>query len=459
MKLVSPCLSVFSVVSIFVVGFLLVPLPTLAQERVTFTRDVAPILFSQCVPCHRPNGPAPFPLLTYMDAKRRAEQIALVTKNRTMPPWKADSGKPDSGHQEYLDRRVLTEKQIATLQTWAESGAAEGDKNGLPPSPRFRDDWRLGKPDLVVTMPKPYTLNSDTQHIYRSFVIPLPNVGPKWLRGIEFRPSNPQVVRQATLFLDTSGAARQREAQSGGAGYADFNSGLGNSVNSVCDWTTGVTPRLLPDGVAVRVERNADLVLQLRFRPTGKPETEQSQIGLYFAKSPPRGVPSTIHLGAGEYYLQPGKTSVMTDSLTLPVPVRALSIVPNLHAIGTLAKVTAKLPDGAERILLSISDWDSEWRRPYGFAKPLSLPAGTTLTMELRFDNTTKNPRNPKPEIVRANLRHLEDMASLWITVVSEQAIDRRKLEGAISHPGRQPRVVETGTYLRDPSQRPSPRR
>src|SRR5438128_1744236 len=74
----------------------------------TFNKEIAPILIQNCASCHRPAEVAPFSLLSYQDAQKRAEQIALVTQNRTMPPWKADS------HGEFRNERRLTDDQIRT---------------------------------------------------------------------------------------------------------------------------------------------------------------------------------------------------------------------------------------------------------------------------------------------------------------------------------------------------------
>jgi mono/diheme cytochrome c family protein len=123
---------------------------------VTFSKDVAPIVFDHCGVCHHPNGSAPFSLLTYPAARQRATQIAAVTKNRVMPPWKSEPGYGD-----FVGHRPLSDEEIAVVQRWLADGAPEGDPRDLPPLPRWTDGWQLGTPDLVVTLAQPYVLPAE----------------------------------------------------------------------------------------------------------------------------------------------------------------------------------------------------------------------------------------------------------------------------------------------------------
>src|SRR5687768_13366969 len=110
-------------------------------QDVTFNRDIAPILFERCSPCHRQDGAAPFSLLTFADAPPRARQIAAVTRTRYMPPWK-----PEPGHGDFARARRLTDREIGLIQHWVEAGAVEGPRSNLPPPPQpARDAWQLGR--------------------------------------------------------------------------------------------------------------------------------------------------------------------------------------------------------------------------------------------------------------------------------------------------------------------------
>ena len=424
----------------------------------TFNADIAPILFARCASCHRPGQVAPFPLLTYADASRRAQQIAIVTTSRYMPPWKPEPIQPELVNASH---RRLTTHEIALLKAWANTGMREGDPKKLLPHPRFTDDWTRGKPDLIVTMPKPYTLTADTIDVYRSFVIPTVLSEDKWIQAVEFRPSNRRIVRDAVLYSDISGTARKLEAGSGAVGYSEFTAGMEPITNgSFTDWSPGAAPFSLPAGFAERLPKGADLVLQLRFRPDGRKETEQTQIGLYFAPrtSPtissvkvPILTPAKLLLGTTELYLQPGKKATVTDAVILPCAVHLLKLAPHLHATGRTLTVKADLPDGSHRSLLTISDWDINWRESYVFAAPMLLPAGTKITFEATFNNTADNPRNPHspPHRIGPSLECQEEMATLGLIVVPIHSADQSTLAKALQAMPHRPAIVETGAYIR----------
>src|SRR5712691_4136080 len=165
------------------------PSPAAAQPRLTFNKDIAPIVWTRCASCHRPGEIGPFSLLTYDDVRRRAAQIATVTRRRIMPPWK-----PEAGKGEFQDERRLTDRELESLQQWIASGAPEGDAADLPPIPNWKDGWRLGIPDVVVRMPEPYNVPADGPDVFRTFVIPIPVAAPRYVRAVEFRPGNARVV-------------------------------------------------------------------------------------------------------------------------------------------------------------------------------------------------------------------------------------------------------------------------
>ena len=243
----------------------------------TFTKDIAPIIFSNCSSCHRPGGAASFSLLSYTDVKSRARLIASATTRRFMPPWK-----PEPGVGAFVDVRRLSDAQIATIQQWVDHGTPEGDAASLPPAPKFSSDWRLGPPDLVLTMDRPYTLRAGGDDMYRHFVIPIQIPATRYIKAWEFRPGNPHVVHHATMQIDRTGASRQFDAQDPEPGYEGL---IAHSVSSpdgyFLDWAPGHTPYTAPPGMSIPLEPASDLVLMLHLRPSGKPETVQASIALY----------------------------------------------------------------------------------------------------------------------------------------------------------------------------------
>ncbi len=138
------------------------------QRAPTFNRDIALVVFAKCMSCHREGEVAPFPLTNYDEVQRRARQIALVTKQRIMPPWK-----PAPGHGEFEDDRSLTEEQIALFQAWLDAGKPEGDPADLPPAPKFHSGWRFGQPDMVLKLATPFPVPAEGKDIYVHFVFPM----------------------------------------------------------------------------------------------------------------------------------------------------------------------------------------------------------------------------------------------------------------------------------------------
>src|SRR5262245_9610729 len=148
------------------------------SQQITFNKHIAPILFANCAACHHTGGAGPFGLIEYQEVKKRARQIVTVTGSRYMPPWL-----PEPGYGEFADTRRLSEEQIGTIRRWVEQGMIEGDKSDLPPAPSFNDAWQLGRPDLIVEMPQPYTLPAGTTDLFRNFVIPLPITKTRYVRA------------------------------------------------------------------------------------------------------------------------------------------------------------------------------------------------------------------------------------------------------------------------------------
>lgn len=395
----------------------------------TFTEHVAPIIFQHCASCHRPGEIGPFPLLTYDDVRKRARQIAEVTTTKFMPPWHAEAG-----HAELLNPRVLTEQQIATLRRWHESGAPEGDLRKLPQRPAFTEGWQLGKPDLIVKMDRPFKLYAEGKDIYRNFVFPLNLPEDKFVRAIEFRPGARSIVHHALFFLDDTGAAREADAADPEPGYEDKGKAM-RQFTAVGGWAVGSNVRALPDGFAYRYPRSADLVVQTHFHPTGKAEEELTTVGLYFTDQPKRsfvgvqlppafGEISGIDIPAGE------TNYVIRDSVTLPVAVEAFGIAAHAHYLGKVMTMKAILPDGQERVLLKIPDWDFAWQEQYTFKQRVKLPQGTRLETEISYDNSATNPHNPNAPPVRVKWGpgSTDEMGSITVQVVAAREEDTAAL-------------------------------
>ena len=375
-------------------AIILSALPVVAQ--VTFSENVAPIVYKRCAGCHRPGEAAPFSLITFDDVVKRGRLIASVTAAGIMPPWQA---LPAS--YEYKDSRRMTADELATLQAWVKQGMPQGDPARTPALPKFPDGWQLGTPDLIVKMPKGFTVPAEGADIYRYLRIPLNLPEEKWVRAIELRPSSRKVVHHVLYFADSAGEAKRIEAEEEAAGSAGASMKFTRGMVPMGGIAVGTQPHLLPAGLGLQLPKNTDLMFQYHFHPTGKEETEQSTIGLYFAQSAPEHtlaniqLPVTFGLFSGLDIPAGQKEFKVTDSYVLPVDVQAVSIGAHAHYIGKTMKMTATLPDGSVKTLLDIKDWDFAWQDRYFFENIIALPKGTRLDSEVSWDNSAANPKNP----------------------------------------------------------------
>ncbi len=383
---------------------------------VTWTADVAPIVFRRCAPCHRPGEVAPFSLLGYAEARRRAKQIVEVTASRYMPPWK-----PEPGHGEFIGSRALSASEIAVFARWVDFGAPEGAAGDLPPLPEFAEGWQLGEPDLVVAMPETYEIAADQGvDVFRNFVVPVHLDRRRYVRAVEFRPDNRRVVHHAQVLVDADGNARQLDDLDPLPGYSGMVSAASPGGHFI-GWTPGRVVRELDPDLVWELDPGTDLVLETHLLPTGKPERLRCSVGLYFADRPPAKRPASIHLGASTIDIAAGAADYrVSDVFEVPVAVDAVSVYPHAHYLGKELRSWAILPGGERLELLWIRDWDFNWQDEYAYAMPVHLPAGTRVHLEVAYDNTAANVRNPHdpPQRVIWGPRSSDEMGDLWLKVI-----------------------------------------
>ena len=401
--------------------------PANAQSPPTFTRDVAPIVWTRCASCHRPGEVGPFNLLTYDDVRRRLIQIKDVTARRIMPPWK-----PLAGQGDFQSERRLTDAELQMLQQWIAGGAPEGDSAALPPMPDWRGGWQLGAPDLVISMPSAYAVPADGTDVFRTFVIPIPVNAPRYVRAMEFHPGNARVVHHANLGVDRTRSSRQLDARDPEPGYeGSMERDARYPEGQLLGWTPGQAPHPAPDGTQWRLEPGSDLVVQLHLQPTGKIEQVAVTVGFFFTDAAPTRTPFGLRLGSETIEIPAGaREYVVADRYELPVDVEVLAIQPHAHNLARRMEAAATLPDGTRRPLIAIDDWDFRWQDVYRYASPFVLPKGTTLSMRYTYDNSAGNPRNPHrpPARVVWGQNTSDEMGDLWIQVIPRASGDAAAL-------------------------------
>ena len=398
-----------------------------AQPRLTFTRDIAPIVWARCALCHRPGEIGPFSLIAYDEVRRHAAQIAVVTARRIMPPWK-----PGAGTGDFQNERRLTDRELQSLQQWIADGAPEGDAAELPAMPNWEDGWRLGTPDLIVRMPEAYAVPADGADVFRTFVIPIPVSGPRYVRALEFHPGNARVVHHANLGVDRTRSSHLLDLRDPEPGYeGSMERDARYPEGQLLGWTPGQAPHPAPEGTQWRLEPGSDLVVQLHLQPTGKVERVAVTVGFFFTDTAPTRTPIGLRLGSETIEIPPGAQQyVVADGYELPVDVEVLAVQPHAHNLARRMEAKATLPNGETRWLIGIDDWDFRWQDVYRYAAPFVLPKGTTISMRYTYDNSAGNPRNPHrpPARVVWGQNTSDEMGDFWIQVVPRAASDQAVL-------------------------------
>jgi hypothetical protein len=399
----------------------------------TWARDIAPILMNHCVECHRPGEVAPFSLLAYRDAAKRAGFIAKAVRARYMPPWT-----PDGPAGAFVDERRLADGEIEAIARWAGAGAPAGDLSAAPePPPARGGGWRLGPPDLVVRMLRPFPIPAGAEDTYQVFPVPfslgavpadvlararIPDSDVVAVAAVEIRPGNPHVLHHAGVFIDTSGIARQREATEGGNGYASFGTPGFPPAAYLGGRVPGSTPRMLPSGIATGVmPMSGDLVLQIHYHATGKAESDQTEVGIYLMREPTKRMMDSLFLRSFSLDIPAGTPAyVVEDSVEVPADCILMSVFPHMHLLGREVHASAELPDGTVRPLIDISRWRFQWQDHYFYREPFLLPRGTKVRCRWVFDNSAANPSNPfsPPRRVEFGPSSTDEMCGLLLGVI-----------------------------------------
>jgi tetratricopeptide (TPR) repeat protein/mono/diheme cytochrome c family protein len=388
--------------------------------QVTYNRDIAPIIYRSCSTCHRPGEAGPFSLLTYSDVKKHARQIAELTQSRAMPPWL-----PEPQSAKFADEMRLPDAQIDLIQKWVGQGEVEGDAAELLPAPKFVEGWQIGQPDMILKAEKPFTLPASGTDTYWNFIFRVPLTETRWVKAVEIRPGDKRYVHHANILVDRGEVLRQREAEPG-AGFGGMEIRIESQVfdpdSHLLFWKPGTVPYVEPDGMALRLDKGTDLVLNTHMQSSGKPELIQPTIGLYFTSQPATKFPMLLQLENDTKLDIPAgdRSFPVGDDFTLPVDVDLMALYPHAHYLGKDMRAFATLPNGTKETLIHIPQWNLNWQAVYRYQKPLRLPKGTTVSLRYVYDNSAENPMNPNhpPVRVKGGNRSTDEMCHLWLQVL-----------------------------------------
>jgi hypothetical protein len=397
-------------------------------RSLTFSRDIAPIIFQNCTECHRPGQSGPFSLMDFASVSKRSSLIAEAGGKRFMPPWQ-----PEEGYGDFVGERRLTIQQIGQIQQWVAEGSPQGDATGTPSLPAYSEGWQLGRPDVVLTNAESYELAAAGRDVYRNFVLSLPEQPVRYVRAMEFHPKN-RAIHHASIRVDATPESRLRDRREPGPGFRgmDMPATAETPEGHFLSWQPGRGPYVTAAGSSWVLPEGADLVVQLHLKPSGKVETIQPEIGLYFTDQPPTNHLFKLLLGSKHIDIPAGERAyVVEDQFRLPVAVEVTALNPHAHYLGKELEGFATLPDGSRKWLIRIPHWSFFWQGDYRLREPLFLPAGSALHMRYTYDNSEANPENPSipPKRVRYGTQTTDEMAELWVQVSAPAAALERLRE------------------------------
>jgi thiol-disulfide isomerase/thioredoxin len=382
---------------------------------ITYTKHVSRIMQKNCQECHRPEQVGPMSLLTYEDAVAWSGMIQEVVTDKRMPPWYADPQ-----HGKFSNDRTLSKEDRENLLGWIEQGCPKGEAADMPPAKEFAKGWTIGKPDVVFTMDKEYTVPSKTEKksiAYQPFFVKTNFEEDRWIQAAEVRPGNRAVVHHIIVYVigDFKTFEQERKKDPIGTGF-------------LAAYAPGDLPLVCPEGTAKKVPKGAILGFQMHYTPTGTEEKDRSSIGLIFAKQPPKYEVKTRAIRQNKFEIPSGADNYEVKSQsTFDKDTELLSLLPHMHLRGKDFVYEVTYPDGKKETLLSVPKYDFSWQSNYRLEKPLQLPKGTRIDCTAHFDNSDKNRNNPDPtKAVRWGEQTWEEMMIGFVDYVVPVEADKK---------------------------------
>jgi hypothetical protein len=344
----------------------------------TFSKDVAPVLFSRCVECHRSGEAAPMAFTSYAEVRPWAKAIKQAVLTRKMPPWLAD---PHYG--QFRNDRRLADETIQTIVSWVDGGAPEGNAKETPPLPHFESGWHIGKPDAVFDIGTDYDIPTEGVVAYKYFTVPTNFTEDKWVEAAEVRPGQRSAVHHVITFIKEPQDKSERPSDAG---------------NILVGYAPGENPLDLLPGTAVLVKAGSSLTFQVHYTPNGKTLKDRSSIALRFAKQPTTNRAVRGMAINPLFRIPPNDPNYeVRSSYTTTRAIVLDSLMPHMHLRGKDFQYTVVYPDGRREVLLSVPHYDFNWQLRYHLKEPLELPKGTRIECVAHFDNSPNNKFNPDP--------------------------------------------------------------
>jgi mono/diheme cytochrome c family protein len=401
-----------------------------AASTPTFYKDIVPILQQKCQSCHRSGEAAPMPLVSYEQTRPWAAKITAAVEMKMMPPWFAD---PRYGY--FANDPSLSDEQIATIGNWAKGGAPSGNPEDAPAPRKWSEGWNIPRPDAVVKMPTPVRIPARGELEYTYEIVATHFTEDKWVQMAEVRPSSAAHVHHAVVYIRPPDSAWLRHAPVGGPFTASMLSDPEERLQAhettsdlLLVYAPGSAPDQWAEGMAKFVPAGSDLVFQMHYTTNGDAASEETSVGLVFAKSPPKQRVITLQLNNHALVIPPGAEDFRVEVQgTLPNDATLLSLFPHMHLRGKRFEYDIIHEDGRVETLLRVN-YHFHWQLSYRLAEPRELKAGTKLRAVAWYDNSKNNPHNPNPEkTVTWGDQTSEEMMVGFFDVAIPAAMDKWK--------------------------------
>jgi len=387
-------------------------------SSVTWAEHIAPIIYKNCSPCHRPGQSGPFNLLSYADAIKKAKQIKFVTKTKYMPPWPADAN-----YTHFVGERVLSDEQIQLISNWVDTKTPRGDSAKEISAPVFKNTSFFGKPDLVIKAQNAVSIKGNGTDVFLIMKFPYQIERDTIADIIEFVPGQRKLVHHVNGHLISYDEKRQFNYTSGENMHSDTKAQLMDVYKNMhipyTDKLQPNFPTLTPNTVyylpgyippaypseigGYHLKKNGAFLLNnIHYGPSNKDLLDSSYINVFFRKDAIKRPIIEKQLGTfgvskiePEFIIPPNQIKTFHTQATIEKPISMLSINPHMHLIGKTFWAFALKPNGDTIPLIKINKWDFNWQYYYTFKHPVKLVAGTTIHVYGTFDNTKENPFNP----------------------------------------------------------------
>jgi len=386
-----------------------------SAQTPTFSKDVAPIVFTKCASCHRPGEVAPMSLTTFKEVRPWAGAIRDKVSTRVMPPWHADRA-----YGTFRNNPSLSQAEIDTIVSWVNAGAPEGNPKDTPALPKFAEGWQIGKPDQVFEMAADFEIPARGTIDYQYFEVPTNFTEDRWMQAGEVRAGDRAHVHHIIVYVREP-QSRPREnvvnirpilaagerpslpsprttTAGAGAAAAAVPAASRSTDNMLVNWAVGEDAPMFTKGMAKKIPAGSTLIFQVHYTTNGTAGRDRSRIGLVFSKEPPAQEVRTAAIANPVFAIPGGANDHQVEAeASFAQDVKVWTMHPHMHLRGKDMTYTAIYPDGREEIVLRVPKFDFGWQTDYWLAQPITLPKGSKLHVRAHFDNSTANKANPDP--------------------------------------------------------------